>query len=198
MRGSLIARQSGVACEEVVIPLDADETRARIAAVSPSGRVPVLHMDGDVVWDSLAIAEYLNERRPHAGLWPADRAARALARSVSAEMHAGFASVRERMPLDVRAHHAVQWTPELQADVARVEALWIACRTAHGDGGPYLFGEWCVADAMYAPVVSRFRTYDVQLAPIARRYAEAVWEWPALKSLATEAESEPWSLDLDL
>jgi glutathione S-transferase len=197
IRGSLLVRQSGLDCEEIVIPLDTDETKARLAAVSPSGRVPVLYADGIVVWDSLAIAEFLNEVAPAAGLWPRGGAARrALARSVSAEMHAGFAALRSQMPMDMRGRNSVPWTTELQEDIARVDALWTACRTAHGRGGEFLFGAWSAADAMYAPVVSRFRTYGVQLSPVATAYAAAAWEWPALKSLAAEAASEPWSLDL--
>jgi glutathione S-transferase len=198
LRGSLLVRQADLKCEEIVIPLDTDETRARIAAVSPSGRVPVLHVGGIVVWDSLAIAEFLHELRPAAGIWPAEPAARALARSVSAEMHAGFAALRAQMPLDVRAEHRVPWTTALQEDIARVEALWTACRSAHGGTDAYLFGAWCAADAMYAPVVSRFRTYGVQLGPVARQYADAVWEWPALTSLVAEAAAEPWSLKLEI
>jgi glutathione S-transferase len=198
IRGSLLVRQSGLDCEEVVIPLDTDETKARIAVVSPSGRVPVLHVDGIVVWDTLAIAEFLHERKPAAGLWPRDSTARALARSVSAEMHAGFTALREQMPMDIRARHSVPWTPQLQDDIARIDALWCHCRAAHGAGGAFLFGAWSAADAMYAPVVSRFRTYGVQLSPVAAAYAAAVWAWPALASLAAEAAVEPWSLDLDL
>jgi glutathione S-transferase len=196
IRASLLVRQSGIACDEIVIPLDRDDSRERIAAVSPSGRVPVLHADGVVVWDSLAIAEYLHEQRPSAGLWPRERAARALARSVSAEMHAGFGELREQMPMDMRARHSVPMTPELAADIARIDALWTACRAAHGDGGEFLFGAWSAADAMYAPVVSRFRTYGVELSSAAAAYAAAVWQWPALQQLAEEAAAEPWALDL--
>jgi glutathione S-transferase len=198
LRGSLLVRQSGLDCEEIVIPLDTDEFKARIVAVSPSGRVPVLHVDGIVVWDSLAIAEFLHERQPAAGLWPRDSAARALARSVSAEMHSSFTALRSQMPMDIRGQHSVPWTPELQDDIARIDALWNACRAAHGRGGEFLFGAWSAADAMYAPVVSRFRTYGVQLSPVGSAYAAAVWQWPALKSLAAEAAIEPWSLDLGL
>src|SRR5690606_25124593 len=133
-------------------------------------------------------------RVPSAGIWPRDTAARAWARSVSAEMHSSFTALRTQMPMDMRARYAVPWTPELQDDIARIEALWTACRTSYGAGGDYLFGAWCAADAMFAPVVSRFRTYGVELAPLARRYADAVWEWPALQSLAAEAAVEPWSL----
>jgi len=191
-------RQSGLDCDEVVIPLDMDESKAQLGAVSPSGRVPVLHVDGLIIWDSLAIAEYLHERFPAAGLWPVAPGARALARSVSAEMHSGFTALRERMPMDVRGRHRVPWSTELQDDVARIDALWNACRAGHGAGGDYLFGAWSAADAMYAPVVSRFRTYGVQLSPAAQRYADAVWQWPPLVSLAAEAAAEPWSLNLGL
>jgi glutathione S-transferase len=198
IRGSLLVRQSGLPCDEIVIPLDTAESKARIAAVSPSGRVPVLYADGAVVWDSLAIAEFLNELRPDAGLWPSEAKARALARSVSAEMHSGFAALRSQMPMDMRGRHSVPSTAELEADIARIDALWTMCRTVHGEGGEYLFGAWSAADAMYAPVVSRFRSYGVQLSPVAAAYAAAAWEWPALASLAAEAAAEPWSLDLGI
>jgi glutathione S-transferase len=198
LRGTLLVRQSGIPCKEVVIPLDTDETAQKIAAVSPSGRVPALHIDGLVVWDSLAIAEFLHERKPEAGLWPKDPAARALARCVSAEMHAGFMALRSQLPMDIRAKHKVPSTDEVRDDVARVDALWNTCRATYGRGGDYLFGAWCAADAMYAPVVSRFRTYGIKLSPVARRYADAVWQWPALQSLVAEAAAEPWTVDLDL
>ncbi len=198
MRGSLLVRQSGIACDEIVIPLDRDDSHARIAAVSPSRRVPVLHADGLVVWETLAIAEFLHERRPDAGLWPNDAAARACARSVSAEMHSGFAELRARMPMDVRARHTVPLTPELAADIARIDALWNMCRTTYGRGGEFLFGAWSAADAMFAPVVSRFRTYGVELSAVAGAYAAAVCEWPSLKALAAEAAAEPWSLELGI
>jgi glutathione S-transferase len=198
IRGSLLVRQSGLDCEEIVIPLDLPESKARIAAVSPSGRVPVLHVDGLVLWDTLAIAEFLAERMPAAGLWPQAKAARALARSVSAEMHSGFTALREQMPMDMRGRRSVPRTAELATDIARIDALWNACRAGHGRGGPFLFGAWSAADAMYAPVVSRFRTYGVELSPAASAYAAAVWGWPALQSLAAEAAAEPWSLDLGL
>jgi glutathione S-transferase len=198
LRGTLLVRQSGLPCDEVVIPLDVAETAARIAAVSPSGRVPVLHVDGLVIWDSLAIAEFLHEQRPAAGLWPEGRAARALARSVSAEMHSSFGALRSAMPMDIRDQHRVAVTADVEADIGRIDGIWNACRDAHGHGGDFLFGAWCAADAMYAPIVSRFRTYGVELSPVARRYADAVWRWPAMQSLVAEAAVEPWSLDLCL
>ena len=196
IRGSLLVRQSRIECDEVVIPLDREDSKARIAAVSPSGRVPVLHAAGVVVWDTLAIAEFLHEQRPNAGLWPSDAAARAYARSVCAEMHSGFGELRARMPMDIRARHTVPRTPELTADIARIDALWNTCRATFGRGGEYLFGAWSATDAMFAPVVSRFRTYGVQLSSAASAYAAAVWEWPALQSLVAEAAAEPWSLEI--
>lgn len=197
-RGSLLVRQSGIDCREVVIPLDTEEFHTRIAALSPSGRVPVLHADGLVIWDSLAIAEFLHERAPGAGIWPPAVAERALARSMSAEMHSGFGAVRSQMPLDVRGRHTVSDTPDLRHDIERIEEIWIECRARSDRYGDFLFGPWCAADAMFAPVVSRFRTYGVALSPAAQRYADAVWAWPALASLVAEASDEPWSLDLGL
>jgi glutathione S-transferase len=196
IRGSLLVRQSGIACKEVVIPLDTDDGRAQIAAVSASRRVPVLHVDGLVVWDTLAIAEFLHERVPDARIWPVEPTARALARSVSAEMHSGFNALRTQMPMDIRGKHVVPGNPELRRDIERIEDIWRECRARHARAGDYLFGAWCAADAMYAPVVSRFRTYGVQLSRGAQQYAEAVWKWPALVSLVAEAAAEPWSLDL--
>lgn len=198
IRGSLLVRQSGLECDEIVIPLDLEDSQRRIAAVSPSGRVPVLHADGSVVWDSLAIAEFLHELRPGAALWPRDAAARARARSVSAEMHSGFGALRAELPMDVRAQRSVRMTAELAADIARIDAIWSACRAEHGRGGEFLFGAWSAADAMYAPVVSRFRTYGVELSRGASDYAAAVWRWPALQELAAEAAAEPWSLDVGI
>jgi len=198
MRGSLLVRQSGIECSEVVIPLDTDKGMAKIAAVSPTGRVPVLHIDGLVIWDTLAIAEFLHEHSPDSRIWPVEPTARALARSVSAEMHSGFDALRSQMPMDVRGKHTVPSTPDLQRDIQRIEDIWRECRARHARGGDYLFGAWCAADAMYAPVVSRFRTYGVQLSRFAQQYADAVWKWPALVSLAAEAAAEPWSLSLEV
>jgi glutathione S-transferase len=195
IRGSLLVRQSGIDCREVVIPLDRPGTRDDIAAVSPSGRVPVLHYEGLVVWDTLAIAEFLHEIAPGAGLWPADAEARAVARSVSAEMHSGFAALRAALPMDVRSRLTVARTTAVDADVSRVVTIWNECRRRHGAGGEFLFGRWSAADAMYAPVVSRFRTYGVELDGAAGAYTEAVWAWPALASLAAEAAREPWTID---
>jgi len=198
LRPWVLMKTLGIPFEERLVPFagPGSATSNAFRKFSPSGKVPCLDDGGVVVWDSLAIAEFLHELRPGAGLWPQDVAARALARSVSAEMHSSFGELRSQMPMDMRGQRSVPWTPELQDEIARIEALWNACRAAHGRGGEYLFGAWSAADAMYAPVVSRFRTYGVQLSPVARRYSDAVWEWPAFKSLAAEAATEPWSLNL--
>ena len=139
----------------------------------------------------------MNELAPAAGLWPRDSAARAVARSVSAEMHSGFGELRSRMPLDVRGRHSVPMVDALRADIERVLSIWTHCRNAYGRGD-YLFGDWCAADAMFAPVVSRFRTYGVALPPAASEYCAAVWRRPEVASLAAEAAAEPWSLDLGI
>ncbi len=198
IRGSLLVRQSGIECVETVIPLDTEEGAAKIAAVSPTRRVPVLHIDGLVIWDTFAIAEFLHERAPDARIWPVEPTARALARSVSAEMHSGFGALRSQMPMDIRGKHTVPSTLELQKDIERIEDIWRECRARNARGGDYLFGAWCAADAMYAPVVSRFRSYGVKLSRGAQQYADAVWKWPALVSLVAEAAAEPWSLALDI
>lgn len=198
IRGSLLVRQSRIDCEEIVIPLDTDAGRERIARVSPSRRVPVLHYDDIVVWDSLAIAEFLHELSPSSGLWPMDAAARAFARCVSAEMHSGFGALRAELPMDLRGERRVTASEAARADIERVEAIWSACRALHGGEGDYLFGAWCAVDAMFAPVVSRFRTYGVALSAASQDYADAVWRWPAFASLAAEARAEPWVLDLGL
>jgi glutathione S-transferase len=190
LRGALLVRQSGIPCEEVVI------LGASLGPLGPSRRVPALHVDGLVIWDTLAIAEFLNEEHPAAGIWPRDRRARARARSVSAEIHSGFVALRTSMPMDIRGRRTVPVTSEVQADIARIAAMWTDCRAVYGTGGDYLFGHWCAADAMYAPVVTRLRTYGIELSAAARRYSDAVWEWPALKSLVAEAATEPWSADL--
>src|SRR5262249_16021726 len=191
-------RQSGIACGEVVIPLDTEAGVAKIAEASPSRRGPVLHIDGLVIWDSLAIAEFLHQRAPDAGIWPGEPTARALARRVRAGMHSSFRALRSEMRFEMRGRHRVRETPELRADIARIEQIWRECRARHSRGGDYLFGAWSAADAMFAPVVGRFRTYGVALSRGAQQYADAVWKWPALSAIVAEAAAEPWSLDLGL
>lgn len=189
MRAGVAIELTGQPYEEVVIPLDQPDTAERIRAHSPAGRVPVLH-DGDlVVWDSLAICEYLAERFPSAGLWPADARARAVARSISAEMHSGFQALRSAMPMNLRRHQPLSsLAADVLADVARVRAIWRAQLEQPRDG-EFLFGRFGIADAMYAPVVGRFRSYGVALDGPEAAYADAVWRHPAIaRWLAGAAE----------
>jgi glutathione S-transferase len=191
MRPWLVLRQAGIPFDEVRIPLYCPGSEAELAKWSPSGKVPALH-DGDVkVWDSLAICEYLAERFPDKQLWPADAAARAVARSVSAEMHADFGALREHMSMNIRARYPGQGrTPECLADVEHILSIWTDCRARFGDGGDFLFGRFGIADAMFAPVVLRFQTYGVALTGAARDYAEAVLALPAVLAWVAEAVAE--------
>ena len=192
LRAYLILGATGAAFRDEVIVLDRPETRAEILKVSPAGRVPVLHHGDLVVWDTLALGEYLAELFPAAGLWPEDRAARARARSISAEMHAGFVALRQNMPMDLRARKpGVGHTPEALADAARVQDIW---RDAlQRSGGPLLFGRFTIADAMFAPVTTRFVTYGVALDEVCRTYVEAVAALPAMQAWRAAAEKEPWT-----
>ena len=196
LRGWLMLEVTGAPFDETVIPLDRPESKAAILAQSPAGRVPVLKADGLTIWDSLAIGEYLAERFPDAGLWPADVEARAIARSVSAEMHAGFEALRRDMPMDLKQDRPGQGhTPEALADAARIAEIWAECRDRFGAGGPFLFGDFSIADAMYAPVVTRLRTYGVPLDAGAAAYVAAVLDWPAMRRWKEAALAEPWILE---
>jgi glutathione S-transferase len=197
LRGWLMAKAAEITFEEVLIRLRQPNTKAEVLRRSPSGRVPAL-VHGEVsIWESLAIGEYLAELYPDAGLWPKDRGARAVARSVSTEMHAGFSALRTHFPMNVRSSFANRAsTPEVQADVDRITAIWHDCRSRFGGDGPYLFGSiFGNADAMYAPVVSRFRTYKVALEPSAQAYCDAVWSWPPMQEWAAGAKNEPWVIE---
>ncbi|MCW2238092.1 glutathione S-transferase family protein [Azospirillum canadense] len=198
MRPWLALKHSGLPFQEILIPLRQPDTAARIAEHSPSGRVPSLR-DGDrVIWDSLAICEYLAEIAPAAGLWPEDAGARAVARSVSAEMHSGFVGLRTHMSMDLKAMRpGVGHNPESEADIARVLELWRATRERFGADGPFLFGRFSIADAMYAPVVTRFITYGVEMDEVGRAYAEAVMSLPAMKEWVAAAKAEPWDIYTD-
>lgn len=181
--------EAGIDFEEERVPLDTPEFTDRIGCISPSRRLPVLELDGRPVWDSLAIAETVAERWPDKGLWPADAAARAHARSLSAEMHAGFTVLREAMPMNCRAMgRKVVLSGELQADIARIFAIWTDCAERYGGG--WLFGRFSVADAMYAPVVLRFRTYGIDLPQSAQGYPDRVLESRPLQNWLVAAESE--------
>lgn len=190
LRPWLALRQGGVPFDEEVVPLDRPDTAQRIARWSPSGRLPVLVVDDVPVWDSLAICELAAELAPD--LWPAEPMVRAHARSVSAEMHAGFADLRRFMPMDFVARFGApgRLLTGVVRDVARIEAIWIDCRERHAAGGPFLFGRFSIADAMFAPVVSRFVTYDVALDAPARAYVETMLGLPAWTEWAAAAQAE--------
>jgi len=197
LRGWLMARIAGIEFEEIVVPLDLPETAAAIRKHSPSGKVPALAHRGLAVWESLAIAEYLNDLKPEAGLWPAAVAARAHARSISAEMHAGFVELRANMPMNIRASYPGKgMTPAVRADIERITGLWRDCRKRFAGAAPkddgFLFGAIGAADAMYAPVVTRLKTYAVPLDGDAEAYCTAVLAYPAMKEWIAAARNEPW------
>ncbi|HSD91014.1 MAG TPA: glutathione S-transferase family protein [Kofleriaceae bacterium] len=190
LRPYLALAHTGAAFETITILLDQQDTKAKIGAVNPAGKVPVLHDDGLVIWDSLSICEYVAELHPHAKLWPIDRSARARARSISAEMHAGFAPLRRDMPMDLVARKPGQGhTPEALADARRVMQIWREVLSS--SGGPFLFGHFTIADAMYAPVTTRFTTYDVELDATCRAYVAAIAALPAYKQWHADAAREP-------
>lgn len=196
LRPWLALKQAGIPFQEVVVPLRQDGTRAAILAHNPAGKLPVLHHGDLVVWDSLAICEYVAELVPAAGLWPADAAARAVARSVSAEMHAGFQDLRRNLFMDLKQRHrAPDRIAAAAADIARIQALWADCRQRFGAGGPFLFGTFGIADCMYAPVCARLDGWGVDLAPETRRYVDAVLALPAVQAWRAAAEAEPWTID---
>ena len=192
LRPYLALEHVGVPFDLVVVPLRHNDTRERILRYSPAGRVPVLRHGDLTVWDSLAICEYLAELFPAAGLWPADSAARAVARSISAEMHSGFTALRSTMPMNIRAERRKDIPEDVAADIARIRELWRDTRARFGEGGKFLFGAFTIADAMYAPVVTRFRTYGVTLEGEEVAYAQAVWDLPAMRKWADAARKEEW------
>ena len=200
LRGWLMAKIAGIEFDEIVVPLDRPETLATIRKHSPSGRVPVLLHRGLAIWESLAIAEYLNDLKPEVGLWPPSAAARAHARAVSSEMHAGFMDLRNNMPMNIRASFPGKgMTPGVRADIERITGLWRDCRKRFAgafqkDDG-FLFGTFGAADAMFAPVVTRFKTYSVTLDSDADAYCTAVLGHPAMKEWIDAAAHEPWLID---
>lgn len=196
MRGGLAAAMTGAEYDEVVIPLDQPDTRERILQYSPSAKLPALK-HGDIrIWDSLAIAEYLAELFPNKDLWPDDRALRARARTVCAEMHSGFPTLRQKMPMNVRAKRpAPEIDSALREDIDRIVAIWKACRARFGEGGDFLFAQPTVADAFYAPIVSRFVTYGVELDDVCLAYRDAVWNWAPVVEWRKAANDEAWLID---
>jgi glutathione S-transferase len=200
MRPWLAMRHLGLDFEETVIPLDQPETARQIALHSAAGKVPVLHHMGITVWESLAILEYLDEIYPEKELWPSDREARAMARAVANEMHAGFAPLRNALPMNLRRERRPPRAPlseEVKANIARIEGLWRNCRRRHGRAGPFLFGRFSSADAMYAPVATRLDTYAVEVADDTRDYMDTILELPAFKDWKQGAARESWTIAAD-
>jgi glutathione S-transferase len=196
LRPWVLLKRLGLEFREIQIRLDTPTTKDEIEKFSPSGRVPVL-LDGELcVWDSLAICEYVAELSGRG--WPRDRAARAVARSVCAEMHSGFVNLRTEWPMNARARNRrTITTPGLEADIDRVDEIWNDCRRRFGASGPWLFGDYSIADAMYAPVVLRFNTYGARISETARWYMAAALEDGVLQSWLAAAKAEPWTIPAD-
>jgi glutathione S-transferase len=194
LRGWLMTRFSGLPFEEVVIAPDDPSARAEILLISPTILVPCLRHDGATIWDTLAIGEYLNETMPDAGLLPADRIQRAHCRSISGEIHSGFATLRASLPVNLKGHFPgfKIWT-RAQADIDRVCTIWRDCLAQ--SGGPFLFGARTMADAMYAPVVTRFMTYDVKLEPLLKTYADLIMNMPEMVEWVAAAKEEPAEIE---
>ena len=200
LRGWLACKQSGLHFDEILVPLygeDWEEEKRENQDLAPShGKVPIL-WDGDaVVWDSLAIIEYLADKVGRDRFWPKPDDARAMARSMVAEMHSGYLALRRQCPMNIR-RKALNFTPadEVKLDIVRIMQLWAEARARFGQGGPYLFGAFSAADIIYAPVVSRFYTYGVPVPGFAQAYMEAIWEHDWLQQWITAAEEEDWVIE---
>ena len=203
LRPWLALRAGGIEFDEKLVPLFADDWAERKAEL-PSGTVPVLEHDGLVMWETLAILEYAAETWPDAKLWPSDVKARAMARVVSSEMHAGFTAVRSNMPMNIRSSdpgrgrgHDDAAKAAVKRDIHRIEQVWCDCRETYGASGDFLFGAFTNADAMFAPVVSRFTTYGVALNPTAQAYMDAVQTLPAMIEWSNAGRAEPWTIKED-
>ncbi|MES2904456.1 MAG: glutathione S-transferase family protein [Pseudomonadota bacterium] len=199
MRGWLACKQSGLEFEELVVPLFGEEWEKRREGdeFAPSlGKVPILWEGDCVVWDSLAIVEFLADRVGREKFWPEDESARGMARSMAAEMHSGFANLRRELPMNVRRNHGeTPLSPEVEAEIIRILNLWAQARARFGSGGDYLFGEWCATDIMFAPVVTRFVTYGVRIPPFAAAYMEAVLHRADVVEWIELAQDEPWVIE---
>jgi glutathione S-transferase len=194
LRGWLLAKFAGLPFREEIVPPDDPDNRAELLLLSPSILVPRLTHDGVTIWDTLAIGEYLNEIRPEAGLLPADRASRAYCRAVCGEMHSGFSALRSALPMNLKSRFPgfKVWS-RASADIERITAIWHDCLAQFG--GPFLFGPRSMADAMYAPVATRFLTYDVRLDPISARYRDTIMALPEMKEWVAQAKREPEDIE---
>lgn len=195
LRGFLLARLARLPFEEKVVDPDDPNTRAELLLKASSIRIPCLVHDGVTVWDTLAIAEYLHEVCPAAGLYPSDRMARARCRSISGEMHSGFSALRSSLPMNLRVHRpGFKLWSAARADIDRITEIWRECMATWG--GPWLFGRAPgVADAMYAPVATRFRSYDVSLDPVCAAYCDRIFAWPDMREWIDAAQREPEQIE---
>lgn len=190
LRPWVYMKHHGLPFDERRVPLFQGDYKRQLLGYSPSGKVPA-YIEGNVrIWDSLAILEYLAEKHPHTQGWPKEAEPRALARAVSAEMHSGFAAMREALPMNLRHGLKRTWSDEVRENIERVTAIWEDCRSRARAQGEFLFGGFGVADAMYAPVAFRFQLYDVGLPPAARRYCDALLALPAMRTWLEEAKRE--------
>lgn len=198
LRGWLAVKQAGLAFDEVSVNLGDGDYKQQLQRHSKAGKVPVLVHKGLEIWDTLSIIEYLAETCPDAGLWPEESTPRAVARSISAEMHSSFGALRTHMPMNIRAAHPTKGRgPGVDQDIARITEIWRDCRSAAEGSGDFLFGAWSAADAMYAPVVSRFKTYAVSLDDVCQHYADAVLGSGLFKEWEAEALKETWIVPED-
>lgn len=198
LRPWLALRHAGADFAEVVVPLRQPETKTTLLSYAPSGKAPSLRHGDLVVWDSLAICEYVNELFPAAQLWPADASVRAVARAVSAEMHSGFPDLRKNLFMDVRSRfERPDRVAAAQADIDRVLEIWTDCRARFGAAGPFLFGAFSIADAMFAPVATRLRTWNVPLDPVSAAYVETIHTMPAMVDWVDAAKTEPWVVQFE-
>ena len=200
LRGWLACKQSGLAFEEITVPLygeDWDEKKRADEDLAPSsGKVPILWDDDCVVWDSLAIIDFLADRVGRDRFWPKDEPARAMARSMVAEMHSSYLALRRQLPMNVRRRiEGVEPSGETRADIVRILSLWAEARARFGKGGPFLFGSFGAADIIYAPVVSRFITYGVPVPGFAVAYIQAIWEHDWMQAWVNAAEAEEWTIE---
>ncbi|MBF0560755.1 MAG: glutathione S-transferase family protein [Alphaproteobacteria bacterium] len=191
LRSWLALKMTGASFTERQVWLRRENTKAEIVKWSPSGKVPLLRHGSVAIWESLAICEYLAELFPSARLWPESRKTRAVARAVSHEMHAGFTALRQSLPMDIKGRHPTPaLTPELDRDISRITEIWTRCRGLHGAEGPFLFGTFTIADAMFAPVTTRFTTYGVALDAVSADYVAAVAALPAMAEWTAAAADE--------
>jgi len=199
LRPWIAMKMAALEFDEILIPLDTPTFKEDVAKHSPAGQVPVLKVGDVAIWDSLAILEFIADAHPEANLLPSDPMARALCRSVCAEMHSGFSALRGNMPMNIRASHPGKGMAEgVQADINRISAIWRDCKKRFGaEDAPFLFGHFTIADAMYAPVVMRFNTYKPDLGDGAKAYCAAISELEPIKAWCKAAADEPWIVEAD-